>query len=316
MIDKEYYSDKIKSIQNRISNAEIAEHLDKVDYNIDLLENFNNIKDVYPSLFKVTNRIIVYGSCMKRKKRHTYNRKDGTSKDIGYEWTCQRNDMYGKDKCKYRNALPESEIVRIIKQKITELQKDKINALNVQIIEHDADRKTLVRLVTKGILSDEDFQKQNNELVITIAKLESELNRLIHIDKEIDVAKVQYRKYREIIEEFNVNSIEPCNENRDVVNTKLKQIVSRVMLSALPPNAILESLFDGMIKDIDTSTISKENRVHLEVVWNFLGEDALKMHRRWFEEVYDKPSDDIDIFRPFYYNESTGEYERSSEDIG
>ena len=58
------------------------------------------------------------GGTYKRKKRHAYTRKDGTSKELGYEWTCGINDMYGADRCGHRNSLVEEKIVEVIKEEL------------------------------------------------------------------------------------------------------------------------------------------------------------------------------------------------------
>lgn len=62
------------------------------------------------------------GGAYKRKKRHAYSRRDGTSKDIGYEWTCGINDMYGKAKCGHRNMIIEDNFIEDIKNEILKLK--------------------------------------------------------------------------------------------------------------------------------------------------------------------------------------------------
>ena len=69
------------------------------------------------------------GGTYKRKKRHTYKRIDGTSKDLGYEWTCGINDMYGKDRCGHRNMLIEDRIISQVKGAVKSLQSHSLDGL-------------------------------------------------------------------------------------------------------------------------------------------------------------------------------------------
>lgn len=242
------------------------------------------------------------GSNMKRKKRHAYKRKDGSMKELGYEWTCQRNDMYGKDKCKERNALTEEYLINEVKNKIIELQKNEylVNKLyqeyldlkyntkdiETEIIKFNNEitriknlKKTLIELYSNKAMTIEEYKINNDEQSKELEKNETKLNKLLYVDKEIKKENIKFNNYISHLKELDINNL------TDKDNGKLKTIIKKIFVTSLSK------------KDISLGIYKEYQERKIDIIWNFMGENSKEMHDKWFEEIYCRPSQDIDIIK-------------------
>ncbi|TKJ90714.1 hypothetical protein PaeCFBP13512_12855, partial [Paenibacillus sp. CFBP13512] len=122
------------------------------------------------------------GSALKRKKRRASKRVDGTKKELGYDWSCAINDMYGKSRCAYRNSIIEEDLNAFVIKKINQknLQNDLDNYIHTYLDNKDTDKQIAIlqnsltdiqlsidtnfRLLTKSIIKDEEYQQRNDNL--------------------------------------------------------------------------------------------------------------------------------------------------------
>lgn len=182
------------------------------------------------------------GTGLKRKKRHTYRRRDGTSKDIGYEWCCAINDMYGKARCAYRSATPEEQIIEYIKNEIKRIKQDdeyfdsalekhialyyeeegvaeRLLSLDEQIHEVNEEIKTNLRLVSKNILTDDQFEEFNGSAKQRLNDLQREYNRLMYLDVEVEEVKLKHKAFLNMLQTIDLGNL---------TNSSLRKLIRKV----------------------------------------------------------------------------------------
>lgn len=203
------------------------------------------------------------GSSMKRKKRKAYVRKDGTKKELGFEWACAINDMYGSSRCEHRNSISEEEINRYVIEEIekqkedesghqwnlntyiyTYLDKnkvqDEIKKLQSTISEVQTEIDTNFRLVSKGIISDEEYKERNDTLQEKKRGITSELNRLLYLDKEIEETKLKYDEFLTYLKEVDTSNL---------TNGVLKKLIYRITIYTFDES--YTHLVDNLNKNIN-----------------------------------------------------------------
>lgn len=185
------------------------------------------------------------GGVYKRKKRHSYRRKDGTQLDIGYEWTCQINDMYGKNRCPHRVALIEDEVIEQIKQEILDLKNRNMDDLfelylkikfNYDISEDNYNKllkqkeRTLKEIeILRGDFADEiigkdEYKEQMKELNNKYVGISAEIERIKRYDIEIESARLKYKQFIDNVNNTDINNL---------TNAGLKKIFKNIIVKGL-----------------------------------------------------------------------------------
>lgn len=185
------------------------------------------------------------GGTFKRKKRNTYVRKDGTRKDLGYEWTCGVNDMYGKDKCGHRNMLIEDKVIEQVKTMIKSLQahslddlfslymkvkfsydisSDHIEELSSNKVNLMAEMKQLRQDKIDNLIDETIYKEEMKSLNNQIANINAELSRIERRELEIGNAKLKYKQYVEMIRNVDIDNL---------TNAGLKKIFKRITVTSL-----------------------------------------------------------------------------------
>lgn len=183
------------------------------------------------------------GGTFKRKKRHTYRRKDGTSKDIGYEWTCGVNDMYGKDKCGHRNMLIEDRIYSQVKDMVKSLQAHSLDGLfNLYLkvkFNYDISPERLEELKSKqsslmaemkqlrkdhldGLIDESIYKDALKDLNACTIDVKAEISRIERREQDIENAKFLYSQYVKMIRDIDIDNI---------TNAQLKRIFKKIIVS-------------------------------------------------------------------------------------
>jgi len=179
------------------------------------------------------------GGTFKRKKRHAYTRKDGTSKELGYEWTCGINDMYGADRCGHRNSLIEEKIIEVIKEELR-IRKtldltDWFNSYCEMTFKFDTDindfysnrdaiqneMRQLRKDMVNGIVDEEIYNDEMLELNKKAGDIKAEISRYERRNSEIEKAKINFKNYKEMLEKLDFENL---------TNTDLKKIFSKIYL--------------------------------------------------------------------------------------
>lgn len=182
------------------------------------------------------------GGNYKRKKRHSYRRKDGKQLDIGYEWTCAINDMYGKSRCDHRNAVVEIEIIEQIKQEIIRLKNNNMDSLFELYLkvkfdydvsqthyEYLAKFKDKIHKEMQILRSDlaeelidkELYKEQMKELNEKAMSINVEMSRIEKHDFELEDARLKYKQFMEYIKTIDVDNL---------TNAGLKKIFSDIQI--------------------------------------------------------------------------------------
>ena len=199
------------------------------------------------------------GGTFKRKKRHTYLRKDGTSKDIGYEWTCGLTDMYGSTakskggKCSGgRNALIEDDVIQAIKYEIACLKKsdpkslfdaymegkfkdieqtDK-NALQLKLEMLNNEMRQLRQDKVEGLISEDVYSDSMKELNTEIADIKAGISRIDRIEIEKNHHVALFNDYVQAIKDINLDAINEFDdrEQTEKANALLKNIFHKILV--------------------------------------------------------------------------------------
>lgn len=215
------------------------------------------------------------GSALKRKKRRAYKRVDGTKKELGYDWSCAINDMYGKSRCAYRNSIIEENLNAFVIKEINEkkinqknLQNDLDNYIHTYLDNKDTDKQieilqnsltdiqlsidTNFRLLTKSIIKDEEYQQRNDTLQLEKRIIISKLNKVKSIEQDIIDIKLKYNEFVEFIKNIDINNL---------TNASLKKIINKIKVTTL------SDVFSDYVDNLKSASI----------VWNILekSEDQL-----------------------------------------
>lgn len=220
------------------------------------------------------------GSALKRKKRHSKGR-DGTKKDIGYEWRCRLNDMYGRTRCPNPNSVTEEYLLQYIKEELIKHKESKheytldhylytyldrgeyeqqLAYVNEQLAELQTEMDTNLRLHSKGVIDEEQFADNNTIQIKRKRELTAELNRLLHIDDEIERAKAKFNEFRMFLEQVDV---------KQLTNDVLRRLISRVTVATLDES--FADMFDTLrVIEIDWAFLDKSED---EVIYDMAQKD-------------------------------------------
>lgn len=229
-----HYKEELRIIDDESFNLVQME----IKKRLDMMKNKQR-----PSTKHLFSNLLICDNCrnaLKRKKRKAYRRKDGTSKELGYEWACTINDRYGKDRCEYRNALTEEYIIDRIKNEILNIKNDKskletiykeyckvnfevtqeqINDIKIDIDKIKKNRELNFGLLSEGIIDKEEYKDRNDILQEQLKEKQDKMNRYMYIDKEIKDSRLKYNKYLEYINSVNVDKL---------TNATLKKIINYI----------------------------------------------------------------------------------------
>lgn len=211
------------------------------------------------------------GGTFKRKKRHSYRRLDGTQKDIGYEWTCGVNDMYGKAKCGHRNMLIEEKAIEIIKKELqlkrsidlselfdTYCKKKFVDNTDISKLisdkeKRDNEMRQLRQDKADGLIDEDIYKEEMTVLVKHINDIKAEISRHERRTQEIEKAELKFKEYKKMIDELDIDNL---------TNTQLKKIFSKIYVNDRIVNGkkevylrfiyrFLDSTEDELYKDED-----------------------------------------------------------------
>lgn len=218
------------------------------------------------------------GAALKRKKRRAHVRKDLTSKDLGYEWVCSINDMYGKDRCAFRNAFSEEYLFEYISKEIenfkingnhewnlerfidgnynTENIKEDLAKNKDEILETESMVNLNFNLLSKNKIDEDEYTKRNTSLQIQIKKLNLELYKLVNIDKGIEETKIKYEEFIKFL-----NGVDKA----EITNSTLKKLLNKINVYT-PDNSLTAIKTDLKKIIIDWNFINGiENDIIIEV---------------------------------------------------
>lgn len=185
------------------------------------------------------------GGSYKRKKRNAYKRKDGTAKELGYEWTCAVNDMYGKSKCDTRVAVNEDEIIEQIKHEITELKtrdmdglfelyltvkfhtdisQSRLDELQRQKAKVDKKISNLRDDLADDIISRDEYKDQVKGLLDESRGITADIERIQRHDIEVETAKLKYREFIDYVKKVDVNNLTNAELKKIFKNIRLKRV--------------------------------------------------------------------------------------------
>lgn len=180
------------------------------------------------------------GSTFKRKKRHTYKRIDGTSKDLGYEWTCIKNDMYGKDVCSHRNSLIEDDVIKIIKDEILYRKENDLSGLfekycDIKFSLKDLDLSKLTAEKNKLMAEQRQLRKDKTDIPIdesiyreemqilnkSIGDVNADISRIERKKIEQENANLRFEEYKKMLSTLDFDKL---------TNTQLKKIFNKIQV--------------------------------------------------------------------------------------
>lgn len=231
--------------QNTFQNTQIEWEKRSKDW------QYNN-KHRRPSNKHIFSNLLVCGNCgsgLRRKKRKAYKRKDGTSKELGYEWACTMNDRYGASRCKYRNSISEENAIVKIKNYINNIDIDKYyqmyfqtyydkdsldnerEELNVEIKKIKHRIEVNEDLFSDGTIGKEQFKTRNDKLQNELKEKNTRSIELKNIDNEIEKVKIKFNQLKTTLKEVDLELLD---------NTILKKIVSKIVFTTLT-----EEVLDG-----------------------------------------------------------------------
>jgi hypothetical protein len=210
------------------------------------------------------------GFGMKRKKRKAHIRKDGTSKDLGYEWKCTQNDMYGKDKCAYPNTVTEADLIEKIKKQIIAYREDTnheatfnlylkseksdsdddLPILEQRILKLSKQVDLNFELLSEDRISKDEYEMRNGKLQKDIAETKENLRKLTRVDEEAEISRIRFNSFIKFLEEFDVDNLS---------NGHLRKIIRKIHIETPPEIDHLpdELTLNGKLVTIEWSFIDK-----------------------------------------------------------
>jgi len=196
------------------------------------------------------------GVAMKRKKRHAYKRRDGSSnaKKLGYEWVCTYQDMYGKKKCDtlWRTKVTEEYLIKDLTEQIRNLLCERGSQLDMffkSYLEFKLDDNLIVKLP--------DIEGE-------ISKLKKRIDNLLNMRSDSEISKEEYGMKRDEAE----NLLTPLLKDKDTILNlvrerklvKIKQKELKEFITNSDLNNLTNELLRKIIKKI---YIEVDHAVHL-----------------------------------------------------
>lgn len=193
------------------------------------------------------------GSTMRRKKKKT-KLSQNTVWTGEYEWVCQNNDLFGKDKCSFRNRADESYLIDFCKKNIVgyrehkrELDKrfeeyletyynldtqTKLENLQNLISDLKKSFQNKIRLNDKGLINDKELEEFLKEYRKEVNEYEEEEYKLKNINIEIEKSKRRYNEFIKYLCQVDVNKL---------TNADLKKIFAAITVTTIDMQMYLSS---------------------------------------------------------------------------
>ena len=191
------------------------------------------------------------GVGMKRKKRKSYKRRDGSKKDLGYEWTCTMRDLYGKHKCYsvWRNRIVEDELLLQVKEIVKEVlenkrgtsfkeyfsdyltlklgdnQVEKLPEIEKEIEETKQDMKSYAKQLARGKMEQETYDELYEEDSKKLEELKKQKEIINNLDSERKIVKRRKNDIMEFIQNHNIEEID---------NSFLRKIIKKIKIDSNP----------------------------------------------------------------------------------
>lgn len=189
------------------------------------------------------------GNTLRRKKRNSYIKKDGTKTDKGYVWVCRLVDSYGsKQKGKggictsERNQIIEEELIRAIQYEIEELKASNNDGffklymqekfrdikeknpkiLEQQLIDLNGEMRQLRQDRRDNLLDDDIYREQLQQLNEEIRAVKAELSRIERTEEERKHKIELYEAYKKSLQEVDTDNLD---------NATLKKIFHKIFVS-------------------------------------------------------------------------------------
>lgn len=187
------------------------------------------------------------GSGFSRKKIHAYERKDGTSNDLGWELMCTYRDQQGKKICKskLRPVVKEDWMVEQIKKdilswqddeyakietadfiyyqqfKLNEEQRNELPEIEKQIEKLNKQENLLFEEHSAGVMSQEFYRKKGLSIKTSLEELNIRKKNIENLDEQRKLVDKKKNEFIKAIREVNVNELS---------NQLLKQIYKKIMI--------------------------------------------------------------------------------------
>lgn len=207
------------------------------------------------------------GGNLKRKKRRTY-----AGRDIGFEFTCQINDMYGKSRCAHRNAITEDNLLELVRAKVRLLQSYNMDDffaiynhleftfetstahseelhLQAKKLKHKIDVN--FELFSDGDIPKTEYKERNIVLRGELANIQDELYKIANIDSAKIQARLQFEQFKEKLQEVDMLNL---------TNQVLRRIFKRITIATLKP-ANSKKTFKNVHYDYQFLTLSVDEMV-------------------------------------------------------
>lgn len=188
------------------------------------------------------------GVAMKRKKRNAYRRKDGSSNtdQLGYEWVCTYQDLYGKKKCNtlWRNKVTEKYLISSIKEQIKSLLSERCSELDTYFmyylkfklgdnlieklpgIEREINEINQlitdnIRLLSKKIITEEQFESIAIPENKRLEELKKEKDTILNLDRERKKVELKQKELKEFIANSDLDNF---------TNEFLRKIIKKIYI--------------------------------------------------------------------------------------
>ncbi len=191
---------------------------------------------------------------LRRKKLWGWKRKDGSRK-MGVEWVCAAHDLQHAASCPFRNSWREEELITQTRMEINrviadprklddlfeqyvqlfltnERSPEQAQAWKEELEETNEACTTILLLLTRKVIGEEQFRQQNTALQARKRDLETLLHRYKTMEAEISTARRKHDAFKQ-----NLHAIDP--EHLD--NTMLKKIFHHIEAYTFTDEKNLES---------------------------------------------------------------------------
>lgn len=214
------------------------------------------------------------GGVYKRKRRHAYCRKDGTKKDLGYEWTCTINDMYGKSRCDKRVAVSEDKLHHAIKRNLMERKTENLDELFELFLAKELSNKDIdieetkqkIEIVKKQqnqlrkdlaceFIDENDYSEAMHELATEMQQYKANIERVENVEKTAHELRAKYREYQRKLSEIDIEKLS---------NADLKTVYNKIYIKS--------KIIDG------------KKKTFLRFEYNFMGSTDDDIIQKFYDE--------------------------------
>lgn len=242
-----------------------------------------------PSTKHLFSNLLYCHACnkaMRRKKLWGWMRLDGT-RNMGVEWVCVSHDMRHDKGCPFRNSWHEDALYEKVKQEICRVKANK-NILQQQFEEYLNSFITNEQVSEKSILIKADLDEVNDIITTNLLLL---TRKIISEEQYKDQnASLQTKKKELEAEQFRYESLQIEQENARRKHDGFLKYLDSVDVDALD-NSILKKL----LSHIEAYTIYNDNGAEIKdlyFVWNVIDktEDDILLKKAIESLKYEKVS--------------------------